>query len=68
MSIPRNVMVKCPKCEHSFPATIFDSINTNYAQDVAMSIITGDRFKVSCPCCGNIAHKKGRRAWMLSFL
>lgn len=56
MSIPRNMMVKCPKCGQSFPATIFDSINTSYAQDVAISIITGDRFNASCPCCGNIAH------------
>jgi uncharacterized Zn-finger protein len=53
MSISRNTMVICPKCKQQFQTTVFDSINTNYDETVAMSIITGKRFSATCPYCGD---------------
>lgn len=56
MSMPRKISISCPDCGASFEATIFDSINTDFAPDVPESIISGDRFTVKCPKCGFVSH------------
>lgn len=56
MSIPRNTTITCPKCGKQFQATTFDSLNTDFAPDVAESVISGKRFDCKCPSCGAVSH------------
>ena len=56
MSIPMNITVNCSKCAHPIQATAFQSLNTNYADNIAKRIISGDLFEVKCPKCGDISH------------
>lgn len=51
MSIPKQTTVKCSKCGHDIQATVFESINTDYADDIATQIISGKLFEVKCPHC-----------------
>jgi hypothetical protein len=52
----QNVEVTCPKCHGHFTAKIFSSVNTDYAEDLAEQIITGEFFKEPCPHCGFRVH------------
>lgn len=56
MSIPKRVTVTCPKCGKPFQVTVFESVNTDYAEDIAQQIISGELFDAKCPSCGFVAH------------
>lgn len=56
MSIPRRFDVNCPKCGKKYQATVFESINSDFAPNVAETIISGERFNGTCPKCGFVAH------------
>lgn len=56
MSIPKRTAISCPKCGKGFEAIVFQSINTDYAPNVAESIISGELFEAKCPACGFITH------------
>ena len=56
MSLPKEINIRCPKCGRMNPVTVFESINTDYAPDIAKRIMNGDIFKAVCPECGYISH------------
>ena len=56
MSISKKVIVNCSKCGKPLEATVFDSINSNYADDLSSQIIDGKLFTVECPHCGFVSH------------
>lgn len=56
MSIPRQTTVSCPHCGTQYQAMIFESLNTDFAPNVAETIISGERFDAKCPSCGFVAH------------
>lgn len=56
MSIPRQMTVNCSKCGKPLTATVFESINTNFGENIANRIISGDLFNVECPHCHSISH------------
>jgi hypothetical protein len=56
MSIPRKFDVNCPKCGEKYETTVFESLNSDYAPNVAETIISGERFSGTCPKCGFVAH------------
>ncbi len=56
MSLPRKMTVKCSKCGHPLVATVFESLNSDYAKNVAMQIIGGELFDVKCPHCQFVSH------------
>lgn len=51
MSMLRETTVNCSKCGKPMTATVFESVNTNYAKDIAMQIMSGKLFNVTCPHC-----------------
>lgn len=55
MSIPRKVTLSCPGCGMRFETTIFESLNTEFAPDVAETVVNGERFSAKCPSCGFVA-------------
>lgn len=75
MSMPRRMTVKCPACGKSYGTTVFRTLNTDYAPDVAESVISGKRFEAVCPECGKISNleydimyhdmKHGATIWVL---
>lgn len=75
MSIPRRMEVKCSSCGLSIMSTVFDSINTDYAENVATKIMSGELFDVECPRCKSIWHleydmlyhdmKHGAMVWVI---
>lgn len=56
MSIPKRVTVTCPKCGKPFQTLVFESVNTDYAENIAQQIISGELFDAKCPACGFVAH------------
>lgn len=56
MSLPMEVNVRCSQCGATLPVTVFESVNTAYAEDIPMQIITGRLFDVECPHCREISH------------
>ena len=56
MSIPKRMTVNCPKCGKQLSATVFESVNSDYADDIAMQIMSGDLFNVECPHCKFVSH------------
>ena len=52
MSMPKRVTISCPSCKRPFEATIFESLNTDFAPDIIETVISGDRFSAKCPHCG----------------
>lgn len=56
MSIPMNMTVKCSKCGNPISVTAFQSVNTDYAEDIAEQIISGDLFNARCAKCGFGSH------------
>ena len=56
MSLPRKMTVKCSKCGKPLTATVFESVNSDYADDIAIQIMSGELFKVKCPHCQFVSH------------
>lgn len=56
MSIPKKITVNCSKCGHSIASTVFESVNSDYAKDLASQIMSGELFNVECPHCGFVSH------------
>lgn len=56
MSIPKRMTVNCPSCKRKIEATIFESLNTDFASDIIETVISGDCFSARCPHCGSVAH------------
>jgi len=52
MSLPRKEKIACPKCGQNFEVTIWNTVGTDLAEDVAELIITGKFFVETCPHCG----------------
>ena len=52
MSLPKKMIVKCTKCGAEIEATVFESVNTDYAPDITKQIISGELFSVKCERCG----------------
>ena len=75
MSLPKKITVKCSKCGAEIEATIFESINTDYATDIVDKITSGDIFNVKCTKCGFVSQleydflyhdiKHGAMIWVL---
>ena len=76
MSIPKRTTVTCPKCGKPFQVTVFESVNTDYAEDIAQQIISGELFNAKCPSCGFVAKlvynvlyhdmKHGAMIWLIN--
>ena len=56
MSIPKRMTVNCSKCGKPLSVTVFESVNSDYADDIAMQIMSGDLFNVECPHCKFVSH------------
>ena len=56
MSIPKRMTVNCSKCGKPLSVTVFESVNSDYADDIAMQIMTGKLFDVECPHCKFVSH------------
>ena len=56
MSIPKRMTVNCSKCGKPLSVTVFESVNSGYADDIAMQIMSGDLFNVECPHCKFVSH------------
>lgn len=56
MSIPKKMTVNCFKCGKPLTTTVFESINSDYAEDVATQIMSGKLFNVTCPHCKFESH------------
>ena len=52
MSIPKKMTVKCSKCGAELDVTVFESVNTDYAEDITEQITSGDLFNAKCDKCG----------------
>ena len=51
MSIPREIVYKCPYCGKEFEVSIYDSVNTRIDVDEVDKCKSGDIFKKLCPHC-----------------
>lgn len=56
MSIPQKVNISCPRCGKQYETTIFESLNTDFAPNLAQSVVSGEYFSTKCPSCGFVAH------------
>lgn len=56
MSIPRKMTVNCSKCGKPLSVTVFESINTDYAENISSQIISGELFNAKCPHCNFVSH------------
>ncbi len=56
MSMPKRMTVNCSKCGKPLSVTVFESVNSDYADDIAMQIMTGALFDVECPHCKFVSH------------
>lgn len=56
MSMPRQITVNCSKCGKPLTATVFESINTDFGENVPSKIINGELFNVECPHCKSVSH------------
>ena len=75
MSIPKKMTVKCSKCGAELDVTVFESVNTDYAEDITEQITSGDLFNAKCDKCGFVSHleydilyhdvKHGAMIWVL---
>ena len=52
MSLSRKETIACPKCKKNFEVTIWNTVNTDLAEDVAELIVTGKFFVETCSHCG----------------
>lgn len=55
MSKSKKINVTCSKCGAQISATVFESINSDYTQDLSRQITSGALFEVQCPCCKAIS-------------
>jgi len=75
MSLPKKMTVKCSKCGAEIEVTVFESVNTDYAPDIAKQIMSGELFNAKCDKCGFISKleydilyhdvKRGAMIWVL---
>ena len=75
MSIPKKMTVKCSKCGAEIDVTVFESVNTDFAEDIIEQITSGDLFNAKCDKCGFVSHleydvlyhdvKHGAMVWVL---
>lgn len=75
MSLPKKMTVKCSKCGAEIEVTVFESVNTDYAPDIAEQIISGELFNAKCDNCGFVSNleydilyhdvKRGAMIWVL---
>lgn len=75
MSIPKKMTVKCSKCGAEIDVTVFESVNTDFAEDITEQITSGDLFNAKCDKCGFVSHleydvlyhdvKHGAMIWVL---
>ena len=56
MSIPKRMKVNCSKCGEPLSVTVFESVNSDYADDIATQIMSGELFNVECPHCKFVSH------------
>jgi len=56
MSLPKKMTVKCSKCGAEIEVTVFESVNTDYAPDIAEQIISGELFNAKCDNCGFVSN------------
>lgn len=56
MSIPQKTTISCSKCGRPISVTAFESVNSDYADDIAKQIMSGDLFNSKCPHCGFVSH------------
>lgn len=56
MSIPKRMTVNCSKCGKPLSVTVFESVNSDYSDDIAMQIMSGELFDVECPHCKFVSH------------
>ena len=56
MSLPSKINISCPFCNRSFSATVWNSVNTDFSDDVAEKIISGTFFDITCPHCRETIH------------
>ena len=56
MSMPKRMTINCSKCGHQMSVTAFQSVNTDYADNIADQIISGDLFVAKCAKCGFVSH------------
>ena len=52
MSMSRNIIIPCPKCKTEYEIKIFDSVNTDYSENIAEELLSGEFFCHICPSCG----------------
>lgn len=70
MSLHRTQTIPCPKCGKPFEATIWQTVDTELGEDIAVQLISGELFRQSCPACGHtvtlsyplLYHDRGRKA------
>lgn len=75
MSLPKKMTVKCSKCGAEIEVTVFESVNTDFAEDITEQITSGDLFSAKCDKCGFVSHleydvlyhdvKHGAMIWVL---
>lgn len=53
MSLSGKANLKCGKCQNEYQATIWQTVDTDLAEDVANQIITWELFRQTCPQCGH---------------
>ena len=56
MSMPKRMTINCSKCGHQMSVTAFQSVNTDYADNIEDQIISGDLFVAKCAKCGSVSH------------
>lgn len=75
MSLPKQMTVRCSKCGTEMDVTVFESVNTDYAEDIVEQITSGNLFNAKCDKCGFVSHleydvlyhdvKHGAMIWVL---
>lgn len=48
--------VNCSQCGKPLSVTVFESVNSDYADDIAMKIMSGELFDAECPHCKFVSH------------
>ena len=56
MNRPIKTKGKCNGCGKQITATVFESVNTDFAKDLPMQIMSGDLFSAKCPHCKTISY------------
>ncbi len=75
MSLPKKMTLSCSKCGAPLDVTVFESVNTDYSEDITEQIIGGDLFNAKCDKCGFVSNleydilyhdvKHGAMIWVL---